>query len=684
MKKEILFLLWLVLLLGFWGISGNAYECDAELAITPKEKVEPLWFPVVKAFVKTIVDALDSPVGVSLSLELGYDFCVAVDCNCEPCCPPPPSSSADFQVTVAIAGEVYHETGSTLRPGGVVTTELATNTCSKRATEEKPICFLPSACTACFPAGGKEIGIRVGPLDRFLGASKALVKFELTLTCACQPEASYCLRPETNHPPMLSVAYPAVFQEGGERLLLVNVKDEERDVVEIRATDNFGRNLFPLAYSYDNEGRIVGAWIEVPLDAKTVAILAEDRCRNTTRIKDILIHVNHPVTLTVTKTEWKDGIFYVEGVAYDQDLVVCARTLDIVEKLTFKTSFITSGGGEFWGPPGFVQWTSGCLDYTNGEVPFTAIYIPPSRGKPRLVYLFISVKDNWGASDSWSYKLVNEPPTVEISEVFPPARSPVKVRYGEMVVAKVSAHDHEGDQIVLQKDFGPGDFAPIEGKAAVSGTYRWTAQTPQRWHLVRFSATDVDVEPPKSNYAYLLIQVLQPPLVSNPHVWIQRGETTRAFVYVSDPDSLSHTFSFTLPEGMRVWGLGQVEPPDYYGNYFGHIYAFGISANVCDGIYSIPFTVTDPDGLSAEGVLTVHVFGNRSPQVKGELFGEATVVLYPDRAEVSPVVVRGEVFDPDGDQVFVEAPGIPPQYAANLSSFLGSFVSVYLPYFESD
>jgi len=48
------------------------------------------------------------------------------------------------------------------------------------------------------------------------------------------------------------------------------------------------------------------------------------------------------------------------------------------------------------------------------------------------------------------------------------------------------------------------------------------------------------------------------------------------------------------------------------------------------------------------------------------------------------VVVRGEVFDPDGDQVFVEAPGIPRQFAANLSAFLGSLVSVYFPYPESE
>ena len=78
----------------------------------------------------------------------------------------------------------------------------------------------------------------------------------------------------------------------------------------------------------------------------------------------------------------------------------------------------------------------------------------------------------------------------------------------------------------------------------------------------------------------------------------------------------------------------------------------------------------DLKGLEDSDVLDV-VSGNRPPQVIDEhnrvireLYGEATVTLYPDRVQVSPVVLRGEVFDPDGDPVFVEAPGIPPQFAS--------------------
>ncbi|MGC9019560.1 MAG: hypothetical protein ACP5LJ_07720, partial [Candidatus Bipolaricaulaceae bacterium] len=59
--------------------------------------------------------------------------------------------------------------------------------------------------------------------------------------------------------------------------------------------------------------------------------------------------------------------------------------------------------------------------------------------------------------------------------------------------------------------------------------------------------------------------------------------------------------------------------------------------------------------------------GNQPPQARPpELRGETTVTLTPTGVVFSPVVVRGEVFDPDGDQLFVKAPGIPPQYAGSL------------------
>ena len=174
-----------------------------------------------------------------------------------------------------------------------------------------------------------------------------------------------------------------------------------------------------------------------------------------------------------------------------------------------------------------------------------------------------------------------------------------------------------------------------------------------------------------SSRAYLLIRILQPPQPYSDSAWVNRGATERTSLYVHDPDSFSHDFTFSPPLGIAVQVGGQHEPRDKDGAWGGLLYEVEISVNraLCPGTYAIPFTVTDPDRLSAKGVLHVHVFGNRPPQAKGELSGEATVTLYPDRVQVSPGAVRGEVFDPDGDRVFVESPGIPPQFAASLSTF---------------
>lgn len=44
--------------------------------------------------------------------------------------------------------------------------------------------------------------------------------------------------------------------------------------------------------------------------------------------------------------------------------------------------------------------------------------------------------------------------------------------------------------------------------------------------------------------------------------------------------------------------------------------AFDVSAesSLCDGVYKIPFTVTDPDGNESSATLLVHVRGNQPPQ----------------------------------------------------------------------
>jgi hypothetical protein len=208
------------------------------------------------------------------------------------------------------------------------------------------------------------------------------------------------------------------------------------------------------------------------------------------------------------------------------------------------------------------------------------------------------------------------------------------------------------------------------GKGRVCGTWSWTVPNPREidrtgrflypapWYLIRFCATDSFGE---SGVGYLFVRVLTDlsPKVYDAYALVPRGGSGGAWAYVEDPDSPSvSVFLGNVPSGLSV----SAEVEDDYVNpgFGGFMVEFQVSADqsLCDVEYSIPFTVVDSEGNSSSATLHVRVFGNRPPQVRGELQGEATVTLYPDRVQVSPVVLRGEVFDPDGDPVFVEAPGI--------------------------
>jgi len=136
-----------------------------------------------------------------------------------------------------------------------------------------------------------------------------------------------------------------------------------------------------------------------------------------------------------------------------------------------------------------------------------------------------------------------------------------------------------------------------------------------------------------------------------------------------------------VPSTGCVGGATAVEEPlQYWGSYEGSTARLDFSdrdpsPRTCD----VPFIVTDPDGNTGQATLTVHVVGNRPPLARlPELRGETTVTLTPQGIIRSPVAMRiPEVWDPDGDHIFVEAPGIPPQYATSLSAFLGSLVALY-------
>ena len=143
------------------------------------------------------------------------------------------------------------------------------------------------------------------------------------------------------------------------------------------------------------------------------------------------------------------------------------------------------------------------------------------------------------------------------------------------------------------------------------------------------------------------------------------GATARTILYVQDPDSFSHSFAFDPPPGISVQVVGEQAPREEDDAWGGHLYEVEVSADetLCPGTYSVPFTVTDPDGNSDQATLTVHVVGNQPHQASGALEGTMTVTLTPAGAVYGPVVMSiPRIWDPDGDVVYVEGYGLPPTY----------------------
>jgi len=121
------------------------------------------------------------------------------------------------------------------------------------------------------------------------------------------------------------------------------------------------------------------------------------------------------------------------------------------------------------------------------------------------------------------------------------------------------------------------------------------------------------------------------------------GATARTILYVQDPDSFSHSFAFDPPPGISVQVVGEQAPREEDDAWGGHLYEVEVSADetLCPGTYSVPFTVTDPDGNSDQATLTVHVVGNQPPQASPPyLQGETTVILSPTGLVRTPVVFQ--------------------------------------------
>lgn len=327
----------------------NEFNCDALPRVEGEEPGQPFWLPIVNAIVKVIVEAKGIPIDVALKIDLGYDYCVAISCNCEPCCNPPAfflDDPTEFFASVALFGTTAPPTDP-LRRGSEITFNLASNACPRKIQYgQDPLCYWPDACKTCFRSGTAKIHITAG-LEWLSGLTKTKVAFGISHTCRCKPAAGYCQYASHNHPPSVTVPNPIVFQGSPGGGFMAWVDDEDDDVILIRAVDEKGRNL-PVEYRYDSQSwAIRGARIEVPADSERVSIWVEDRCGNAVRITQIPVHVNNPVRLSVSEEKWEYGAYVIRGEAFDKDLIRCADELDLFEQLTFTCGLVSSGGGEF-------------------------------------------------------------------------------------------------------------------------------------------------------------------------------------------------------------------------------------------------------------------------------------------------------------------------------------------------
>jgi len=563
------------------------FDCSSIVETSRLDTRVKIPLPVLSA----VIEAITSVAGVSvkLSIDLGYTIKSTLTCDCQLKCCEPPGSPLDepreFRASLSLMGEAAPPEKLLLSPGSTVAFPLASNVCRREIPYgAEPLCIWPDACTVEFRQAEIRIGIEVG-LEWLLDLTRTTVRTITQQVCRCAPYEGYCFRLDLNHPPRLIVPTPVVLQ-GSDRTFRVWVDDPDDDVVEIRAFDEQGKELPVRLIRGPVEwiagiSAIRGAEITVPDGVQRLTVTARDRCGNTVKVSNIAIHVNNPVRLSVTEETWEYGEYIVRGKAFDMDLKRCYPELEVFECLTFTCAVVSSGGGTFTNAFGESSWMRGCFEHRNGEVPFAAVY-RPARGGTRLAYLFIKVADAWGSEDHWSKKVENLLPHIKFKGVSPPASSPVKVKRGEWVTAVVEATDPEGDWVTLEKVSGPGTFPKVEGQGEASGDYSWRATTSQPWWLVQFRAYDPY---PGFASAYLLIHVLQPPRAYGDSAWVPRGGSTTTTLYVDDPDSSSHTFAFSPPEGITVRVVGKEDLPEYYGEYYAHLYRVEVSVDprLCDG-----------------------------------------------------------------------------------------------------
>jgi len=213
------------------------------------------------------------------------------------------------------------------------------------------------------------------------------------------------------------------------------------------------------------------------------------------------------------------------------------------------------------------------------------------------------VERGYASSASVHVIVNNKPPVTRVSP------REITAKPGALLQATVTATDPDGDAITLTQTSGPGTFAPVEGMGTVSGIWSWTV--PEKLRSFSTWVGFVAKDPFDGvGYGFLHVRTLTPPQVHDATALVRRGGRGTAWAYVHDPDSPWVSVHVSSHPGISV--IAEVLDDPFAPGMGGFMVAFDVSVDsaLCDGDYSIPFTVTDPDGLSAEGALTVHVFGN--------------------------------------------------------------------------
>ncbi len=209
----------------------------------------------------------------------------------------------------------------------------------------------------------------------------------------------------------------------------------------------------------------------------------------------------------------------------------------------------------------------------------------------------------------------------------------LKVRPGETITARISADDPDGDTITITQTLGPGVFVPVQGQGWASSTWTWTVpdvcgESLRRVFVVGFNAADSYEAKSEASF---VVRVRCPPKAYDAFALVPRGGSSTAAAYVYAPDSPSLSIKVgDVPFGLSV--SAHVEDDPFAPGMGGFMVEFDVSAEstLCDGVYAVPFTVTDQDGLSSQATLYVHVVGNRPPQCSPEVLeGRTTVALSP-------------------------------------------------------